>query len=133
MLKKTLILLLILTVLPLAGGCGEKGDRFPGESALVYEVGDKFTINITDNPKKYLSCEVSLDITNKDDLTTLTEKNHWVRDIIIECIRTKTDVQLEAADAMQVLSEEIGTKISEKFNITSVFKVSFKEYFVYTK
>ncbi len=131
--KKCFALFAALILMFTLAGCEPKPESFPGQATIPYDVGDKFIVNITDDSKKYISCAVTLDVSSEDDVKVLTEKNHWVRDTVIAVIRTKTDAQLEAADAMEVVGQEIGERITQEFQLSGVFRVSFKEYYVYSK
>lgn len=130
--RMTCLALAFLVITPLLAACGGD-DLYPGQSAVTYEVNaaDKpIIINVLENEKKYLSCVVNIDITNKDDINLLTEKNHWIRDIIIDIGRGKTLEQLQSSDAMEVYGQEIADAVSEKFNITSVYKVTFPTFYL---
>lgn len=120
-----------LLLLPLAA-C-DNGEKYPGQKAVTYEVtaADKpLLINVLGNDKKFLSCVVTIDINNKDDVKLLEEKNHWIRDIIIEIGRKKTLEELQSADIMEVFGQEIADAISEKFSISSIYRVSFPSFYL---
>lgn len=124
----------VLVFCPLFASC-DSDEKYPGQNTVTYEVNasDKpIVINVLENEKKFLSCVVTIDITNdnKDDIKLLTEKNHWIRDIIIEIGRSKTLEELQSPDIMEVFGREISDAVSEKFSIDSIYKVSFPTFYL---
>ncbi len=123
----------VFVICPLLASCGDSGEKYPGQKAVTYEVNaaDKpIVINVLENDKKFLSVVVTIDITNKDDVKLLTEKNHWIRDTIIEIGRKKTLENLQSADIMETYGNEIAEAISQQFSISSIYKVSFPTFYL---
>lgn len=122
-----------LMLIPLLAACGDDEEKYPGQKAVKYEVNpsDKpILINVRENEKKFLSCVVNIDITNEDDIATLTEKNHWIRDIVIEIGRSKTLEQLQAPNVMVDFGEEVAAAVSEKLQIDSIYQVTFPTFYL---
>ena len=133
--KRTYIVYFVLIALNfclLFSSCNND-ERFPGQKTVTYDVNaaDKpMVINILENDKRYLSCVVTLDITNKADIKLLSEKNHWIRDTVIEICRSKNLEELQSADIMEELGKDIAEAISEQFSINSIYKVSFPTFYL---
>lgn len=132
--KSIAIVLAVLVFLPLIlAGCQKKEEKpeFDGQGTVQFDLGDSFTVNIKDQEKKYLYCSATLNLNNSDEVTVFTEKLSWIRQAIIDIIRSKTLDELNAEDATVALSDAIVAKVNETFKSEAVYSVSFPVFYVY--
>lgn len=98
----------------------------PMAGLTYYSPGAFFVTNIVDS-ERLLKAEIMLGIQGKHE-EELKAKNVQIRDEIINTLRQKTEDELRASDAQDVLREEIVKNLREKLNMDYLVTLNYSEF-----
>lgn len=98
----------------------------PTAGLTYYSPGAFFVTNIVDS-ERLLKAEIMLGISGKHE-EELKAKNVQIRDEIINTLRQKTEDELRASDAQDVLREEIVKNLREKLNMDYLVTLNYSEF-----
>lgn len=98
---------------------------------LIYTM-DKFTVNLTGEPKRSIRIEVNLEMLGKDGFEEVidTENRAKVRDRILKILNEKTFSEVESIQGKLFLKEKIAQEINSTLKEGVVKDVYFSEFVV---
>ena len=103
------------------------------EPISKYIPGDYFVTNINGS-NKLVKVTVFLEVNKKQDDATffafLDEKQYLIRNAVTFTLRSKTEEELKADNAQEMLNAEITKKINDALEIDNVKNVYFSDYVI---
>lgn len=140
--KNGLIILLIvlLTLLILIGGfititlldlkSGVEGNTEEEESEPVelYKFSlEKSVITNVKDSKKYIRCNIVIQLSNYEDSVKLQENSFKVEDILISILRGIKEEEYKEINIQHKISSMVRSSIEEEMKVTSITKIYFSE------
>lgn len=140
--KNGLIILLIvlLTLLILIGGfititlldlkAGPEGNAEEEESEPVelYKFSlEKSVITNVKDSKKYIRCNIVIQLSNSEESIKLQENSFKVEDILISILRGIKEEEYKEINIQQKISDLVRKSIEEEMKVTSITKIYFSE------
>ena len=133
--KSMMIIIILLLVILIVGGAFaflilSKSAGANNPQKVVEEVItlDESVVNIKDlSMKRYVkfSLAITYDAKNKKVLEDINSNNHKIKDAIIGVFKEKTASDIEVGNGIEVIKNEIKTKIDEILEDNSILSVYF--------
>ena len=105
----------------------------PPEPEIVYYTpGSHFITNVKDSTR-LLKATIVLELSTTDPAGVteyLTENNHLVRDVIVFTLCEKTEEELRATGAQEILRDKIVSKLNSEMGIDYVQTIYFNDYVI---
>lgn len=118
-----------------AGQTGEGGGA-PAEGEAITEVGlmfplDGFTVNLlSESGRRYLKCEINLEMGGEELSPELEEKKPVFRDIIIRILSSKSLEEISTVKGKEKLKEQIVNDLNLRLKDGKVKNVYFTDFVV---
>ena len=131
--SKVIIIVAIAAVIVVGGGLAAYFLLFatPAEPTpaplFTYMPGDYFVTNIMDS-KALLKVTVVLVINDEKQLTYLSNNEYILRDTVIAVLRDKTEDELRAPDATDMLREDLVNALRDDLGMDYLVTLYFNDY-----
>jgi flagellar FliL protein len=119
-----------------AEGHAAEGEGHGGGEAATKEVGimftlDTFTVNLlSESGRRYLKCQLNLEMEGKELSPELEEKKPVFRDIIIRVLSSKSLEEISTVKGKEKLKEQIVTELNMRLKDGKVKNVYFTDFVV---
>lgn len=109
----------------------KEGQSAEESGPLVYTM-DKFTVNLSGEPKRTIRVEVNLEMLGKDGFEEVinSDKRAKARDQIVRILNDKTFTELETIQGKLFLKDRIATELNALLEVGVVKDVYFSEFVV---
>ncbi|MBN2853875.1 MAG: flagellar basal body-associated FliL family protein [Clostridia bacterium] len=128
----TITTILLLVVLPKKNiqALPEKTQEvIPEETEIpvfTYVLKDSIITNMKDS-KRFVKASFLLEVTNEEDIATLTKYDYMIKDTIIRILRNTTEAEYALVDVQSTLREVIKTELMKVLGVNSIKEVFFLE------
>lgn len=119
-----------------AEGHAAEGEGHKGAEGATTEVGimfplDTFTVNLlSESGRRYLKCQLNLEMEGKELSPELEEKKPVFRDIIIRVLSSKSLEEISTVKGKEKLKEQIVTELNVRLKDGKVKNVYFTDFVV---